>query len=104
MSEDSFDHWAIVELMGHVRIAGRLTEVELFGAKMGRLDVPKDDGFFTQYFGGSSVYRITPTTEEVARRIAEVNTPQPVYPYELSRPALPAGTADDDGVDDWNEG
>jgi hypothetical protein len=34
------DVWAIVELMGHVRLAGRLTEEEKFGVKMGRLDIP----------------------------------------------------------------
>lgn len=33
--------WAVVELMGHVRLAGRLSEEEHFGAKMGRLDIPK---------------------------------------------------------------
>jgi hypothetical protein len=35
-----FDSWAILELMGHVRMAGRVTEEERFGAKMGRIDVP----------------------------------------------------------------
>lgn len=34
--------WAIVELMGHVRLAGRLTEEEKFGTKMGRLDIPAE--------------------------------------------------------------
>lgn len=33
--------WAVVELMGHVKMAGRLTEEEKFGAKMGRLDIPR---------------------------------------------------------------
>jgi hypothetical protein len=33
--------WAIVELMGHVKLAGRMTEEEKFGAKMGRLDIPR---------------------------------------------------------------
>lgn len=32
--------WAVVELMGHVRLAGRLSEVERFGGKLARLDVP----------------------------------------------------------------
>src|SRR5687768_8629685 len=40
MSEQKQDAWAIVELMGHVRLAGRLTEEEKFGTKMGRLDIP----------------------------------------------------------------
>lgn len=32
--------WAVVELMGHVKLAGRLTEEEKFGAKLGRPDIP----------------------------------------------------------------
>ena len=32
--------WAIVELMGHVKLAGKLSEEERFGVKMGRLDIP----------------------------------------------------------------
>lgn len=42
MPESSVEVWAIVELMGHVRLAGRLSEEEKFGAKMGRLDIPAD--------------------------------------------------------------
>lgn len=81
--------WAIVELMGHVRLAGRLTEEEHFGAKLGRLDIPKDDGFVTQFFGGQSVYRITPVAEEVARAVAARSTPEPVHSWEMPK-ALPA--------------
>lgn len=32
---EKFETWAIVELMGHVKLAGRLTEEERFGTKMG---------------------------------------------------------------------
>ena len=56
--------YAIVELMGHVRHVGRVTEVERFGTKMGRVDVPKDGdfakGFTTHFFSGASLYRFTP--------------------------------------------
>lgn len=82
MSE-SFEQWGILELMGHVRVAGRVTEEERFGAKMGRIDVPKDDGMHTQYFGGSSVYRFSPTSEEVARAAARGITAEPVHRWEL---------------------
>jgi hypothetical protein len=34
------DAWAIVELMGHRTRAGHVSEVELFGAKMMRIEVP----------------------------------------------------------------
>jgi hypothetical protein len=46
MSEatDTPPTWAIVELMGHVTIAGRLTEEEKFGSKLGRLDIPDGQG------------------------------------------------------------
>lgn len=74
-----FRQWAIVELMGHVRLAGMVTEEERFGAKMGRIDIPgPGDGIFaTQYFSGGSIYRVTPTTEEVARKIALQYQPTP---------------------------
>jgi hypothetical protein len=72
--------FAIVELMGHVRIAGRLTEEERFGAKMGRLDIPQPDGsFVTQHFGGGSVYRITYCDEATARAVAKASKVEPVH-------------------------
>lgn len=95
MSEAKFESWAVVELMGHVRMAGRVTEEEHFGAKLGRIDIPKDDGFFTQYFGGQSVYRMTPVTEEAARAVAARNVPEPVHTWELPKPALLVPTVSD---------
>ncbi len=77
--------WAIVELMGHVKLAGKLTEEEKFGAKMGRLDIPTDEGFVTQFFGGGSVYRITYVTEEVARHVAKGNKADPVYSWDFPK-------------------
>ncbi|HEY9678615.1 MAG TPA: hypothetical protein V6C76_11435 [Drouetiella sp.] len=81
--QEKFDQWAIVELMGHVRMAGRVTEEPRFGTALGRIDIPTDDGFVTQYFGGSSVYRVSPCSEEVARSAAKHNKVQPVHHWEL---------------------
>lgn len=101
---ETFDSWAVVELMGHVRMAGRLTEEERFGGKMGRLDVPDGDRFVTTFFTASSVYRITLTTEDVARSVAAQNKPQPVHRWELPSPGptsrVPLLDLDDDEVDD----
>ena len=91
MTTESFDQWAILELMGRVRLAGRVTEEEHFGAKLGRIDIPTGDGFTTQYFSGGSIYRLTPTTEEIARGVALRNQPAPVHRWELPAPA--GGTA-----------
>lgn len=116
MTAELFDQWAILELMGHVRLAGRVTEEEHFGAKLGRIDIPNGDGFTTQYFSGGSIYRLTPTTEEIARGVAARNQPEPVHRWELPAPqqhpidAAPAGEPDpydepydDEGYDDADD-
>ena len=93
--EAGFDQWAIIELMGHVKIAGHVTEVEIFGSKLGRVDIPFGETFTTQYFNGSSLYRLTPTTEEIARAVAKNNQPAPVFRWELAEvKQLPAGSDD----------
>lgn len=95
MSEQSetFKEWAILEQMGHVRTGGLVSEVAMFGVAMGRIDIPnaEGDGFTTQFFGGQSVYRLTPTTEETARLVARGSQPEPVHRWEL--PQLAPGRA-----------
>jgi hypothetical protein len=76
----TFEGWVILELMGHRRLAGWLTEQEVAGAAFLRLDVP-DVG--TQYYSPSAVYCITPTSEETARQVATLNRPAPVHRWEL---------------------
>lgn len=79
--------WAIVELMGHVRMAGLVSEEQHFGATLGRIDIPRGDTeYATQFFGGGSVYRISPCSEEVARAVAARNQPAPVHQWELPAP------------------
>lgn len=82
--------WAVVELMGHIRLAGRITEENHFGSVVGRIDIPQSDGsLVTQWFGGASIYRVIPTTEPVAREIALNDKPKPIQVWEL-RHLLPA--------------
>lgn len=85
-SDASFDEWAILELMGHRKMAGRVSEVQLFGAKMLRIDIPSDPPA-TQIYGGAAIYCLTPTTEETCRAFAKRAAPAPVQRWEL--PALP---------------
>jgi len=95
--------------MGHVKLAGFVTDEELFGGKIGRIDIPAgaDDEMaaITQYFGGNTVYRLTPVSEHVARAFAACNRPRPVYIYELKLPTLQAPMENDDSdFDDELEG
>ncbi len=65
---ESFNTWGILELMGHVRMAGKITEEDWFGQKLGRIEIPHPDGSsVTQYFNGSAIYRLIPCSEETAR-------------------------------------
>jgi hypothetical protein len=93
-------------LLGHVKVAGLVTEETHFGTALGRIDIPNaEGGFTTQYFGGSSVYRLTPTTEAIARSVAARNQPTPAHRWEL--PALPAQQQAEEVGDDaelWDEG
>lgn len=84
MEETIIEQWGIVEILGHVKMAGRITEEERFGSKLGRVDIPDGDKFVTVYFGGDSLYRFTSVSEEVARIVAKSNQPTPVFSWEIS--------------------
>jgi hypothetical protein len=66
---EKFETWAVVELFGHDRIAGYVTEQEIAGAAFVRVDVPGEDGQegFSKLFGPSAIYSLTPVSETVAR-------------------------------------
>ncbi|HET8631639.1 MAG TPA: hypothetical protein VFL91_29810 [Thermomicrobiales bacterium] len=95
-----FREWAIIELLGHRRLAAYVTEVEVAGAGMLRLDVygvaPADGTderpALTQFVNPASVYCLTPTTEAIARGVAAANLPQPVARWELPAPERPEPT------------
>ncbi len=108
--EKGLECWVICDLLGHKRLAGRVTEEEHFGSKMGRIDVPTEDGsFVTVFFGGSSVYSLTPVTEEVARAAARHTQPAPVSIWQLPAPkpadyaAVPNDHDRDDDEDDSDD-
>lgn len=94
-----FEHWALVEIMGHQRMAGLVSETTLAGAAMLRVDVPAvgDIPEFTTFLGAASIYRLTPVSEDIARRYAAGLRAKPVQAYEL--PALPGPSRDDDDDD-----
>ena len=99
-----FESYAIVEIMGHVRIAGKVTEQTIAGAAMLRVDVPKTSKkeAFTKFYGAGSIYSITPTDEETANRAAEYFDETPVQPYILRLPestALAEKVVQDDDTD-----
>ncbi len=80
--------WASVEIFGHRQHYGRIEEVERFGTKMLRIDEPTDDPevFTTHFYGGGSIFSISPCTEETARAWAARNRPRPYQPQHRLPP------------------
>jgi len=82
---DKFNEWALVELMGHSRIAGRVSEQTIGGACLLRVDVPEcgTDKAFTRFFGPASIYSISPMGEAEAKALCVRLRPEPVARYEV---------------------
>lgn len=86
MSEQSkFENHCIVELFGHQKIAGLVTEQLIAGQGFVRVDVPatKHHPAYTRLFGPSAIYSITPVTEEIAQAMQETIYAAPVTSYQI---------------------
>jgi hypothetical protein len=83
MDTDQESNWGIVELMGRKVVAGLITKSEMIGPPMLRIDVPETKTFgpFTCFYGGTAIYGVTFTSEEVARKTAESVQVNPVSVY-----------------------
>lgn len=100
--EQKFEAWGLLELFGHQRLAGRLTEQTIGGVHFVRIDVPPVDDVqeYTRFFTQGAIYGMTITTEDVARKLAAGMCARPISAYDLPRaPALPS-RPEDDGDDD----
>jgi hypothetical protein len=68
--------WALVEIFGHQRIVGYLSQQAFGTGVLFRVDVPDltssgkviREGF-TRYFGLAAIYSITPISEEMVRKL-----------------------------------
>lgn len=81
--------WAIVELFGHQRIAGLMTEQVIAGQGFVRIDVPAVDGengviaAHTKLFGAGAIYAINPVDETLATIAAKEIMHAPVSSYGI---------------------
>ena len=87
--ESGFDSWCVIEIFGHERIAGRVTEQMIGGCSFIRVDVPASNGMpaYTKFYGEKAIYSILPVSEELARGALARMRPQPVDPFLLPSPA-----------------
>lgn len=96
----AFDSWCIVELFGHQKIAGRVTEQAIGGQSFVRVDVPRTERYpeFTRFFGSGAIYSITPVSEEIATAAAQRVYAEPVTVYIGASAQLPSPISDDGDI------
>ena len=104
VEKEKLEQYAIVEMMGHRKVIGKITESDIGTGSLLKVTVLGKDGSpeRTEYIGVGSIYCLTIVTEEVAKNAAERYSPEPTWAYALNRPQLtgiPQGSyidADDD--------
>lgn len=98
---NSFNEWALVELFGHQKIVGKVSEATLAGGAFLRCDVPEFNGnpAFTRFYGPGAIYSINPVTEEIARGLMTQYRNVPVNRFELPQIADKARPHDDSDDD-----
>lgn len=69
---ESTELWAVLEVMGHERIAGKITEKPIGNSIFMQVDVPASDKLpgFTRLYHPNSLFSFTPVPEQVARIMA----------------------------------
>lgn len=85
-SENRFEAWGVVDLFGHTRLAGRISEQTIGGETFIRVDVPTGaagESFHTRLYGKGAIYGITLTDERIAREVAKAHQPRPVSLYDV---------------------
>jgi hypothetical protein len=110
--ETKFEAWGLLELFGHQRIAGKLSEETIGGCHFIRIDVPENAAAvpaisghpyppatpaYTRYFTQGAIYSMTPTSEAVARKMAANLRTVPIQAYDLPR------LSHQRGDDDYNQ-
>lgn len=83
--ELSNGYWALVELMGHKKLAGFISEYVIGGQSLLRIDVPEVGTIpaWTKMVGVSSIYAINPMDEDSARVYAGQIRETPIESWNL---------------------
>lgn len=104
-TDKTLDAFCIVEIFGHQKIAGRVTEQVIAGQGFLRVDVPatSKQTEFTRFYGPGAIYCMTPVSAEIAQAAAEKLWVEPVSVYISTTHQL-ADPDDLNDVDGDNEG
>ena len=83
-ANQKFELFAVVELFGHSRIAGKVCEHSIGVATFIRVDVPEtqQQPAFTRLFHPNAIYAINPVTEDVVKETAERIQTKPIDAWD----------------------
>ena len=83
--EEKFKITAVVELFGHQKMAGTVTEQNIGSSSFVRIDVPetKTQPAFTRMVNPSAIYAINPVTEDVMKHMAENIQNKPIEAWDI---------------------
>jgi hypothetical protein len=99
MTDQEAKGWCVLELMGHRKLAGFISD----GGSLLRIDIYLNDPdvaeapappLATQWYGPSAIYCITATTKEMCLQLTESHQPAPVGRWELPEQAATAELED----------
>ena len=87
MKTEKFEQWAVVELFGHQRIAGLVSEQVIGGCSFVRVDVPENGEAqgYTKLYGNGAIYAMTFVDEETGMAAAKQCSPKPIDEYSARR-------------------
>lgn len=104
MTTEDGCQWAIVELMGHRTRAGAISDAQMGGATLLRIEHPSRADHtgvepLCEYYAASALFSVRPCSREDAEKVAAWAWPAPT-----TQRALPSAAAlvIDGGEDDWS--
>lgn len=106
VEKEKLEQYAVIEMMGHRKIVGKITESDIAAGSLLKVTVLGKDGVpdRTEYIGTGSIYCLTIVDEESAKLVAAANAPEPTWAWGIApqRAALTSGDygdADDGEID-----
>ncbi|MDN3689079.1 hypothetical protein [Cyclobacterium jeungdonense] len=107
MENQKFETTALIELFGHTRMAGTVSEQTIGSATFIRVDVPetKSNASFTRFLHPNSIYAINPITVEVMQHLADDMQVKPVNAWDIreivrkEKAMLGMGEEEEEGFD-----